>query len=196
MISQRHPGVVEVVVHELEGPSTSLHCRQRQRPQGNSPGFKDSKCQRGMSLSLAGGHPRATLRKWKRVPSWARWQHEAAARLEWHIRDQFMTRWTEPERALLRSQSGTVAGMIVAVSPSHPLVRLESQLFRVLLLRRLRLPLPPSSRTWPSSQLLWPSSRVVCAGGGFGQARICFGACGSSHLPRSWWTCRHQHLRA
>ena len=192
MISQRHPGVAEVVVHELEGPSTSLHLSSA----AEAARQLSRVCQRGMSLSLAGGHPRATLRKWKRVPFWARWQHEAAARLEWHFRDQFMTRLTEPERALLRSQSGTVAGMIVAVSPSHPLVRLESQLFRVLLLRRLRLPLPPSSRTWPSSQLLWPSSCVVCAGGGFGQARICSGACGSSHLPRSWWTCRHQHLRA
>ena len=69
MIAQRHPEVAEVVVHELAGRSTSLHLSSAAEPQGNSPGFQDSKFQRGMSSSLAGGHPRATLRKWK--PTWA-----------------------------------------------------------------------------------------------------------------------------
>ena len=43
--------------------------------------------------------------------------------------------------------------------PSNPLSRIESQLFRVLLLRRLRLPLPPASRMqgfWEGVRALLP----------------------------------------
>ena len=57
-----------------------------------------------------------------------------------------MLQSSECERALFRSQSGPAAGMSLSAVPSSFLTRIESQLFRVLLLRRLRLPLPPSSR--------------------------------------------------
>ena len=50
-----------------------------------------------------------------------------------------MPQSSERERALLRSQSGPVAGMSLSAVPSSFLTRIESQLFRVLLLRHLRL---------------------------------------------------------
>ena len=65
-----------------------------------------------------------------------------------------LPRVAEHERALLRSQSGPTAGMAFAVAPSNPLVRIDSQLFLVLLLQRLRLPLPPTSRTCRCGRLL------------------------------------------
>ena len=49
---------------------------------------------------------------------------------------------SEGDRALMRSQSGSGAGVAFSTTPCTPLTRLEPQLFRVLLLRRLRLPLP------------------------------------------------------
>ena len=49
-------------------------------------------------------------------------------------------------RALLRSQSGSGAGVALSTAPTHPLVRFDSQLFRTLLFRRLRLPLPLARR--------------------------------------------------
>ena len=71
------------------------------------------------------------------------WQHEAASRVERQFfeRDS-MVRLTAPEQALMRSQSCPYAGM----APANFLTRIDPALFRVLLLRRLRLPLPLSSR--------------------------------------------------
>ena len=54
---------------------------------------------------------------------------------------------SENEQAMLRSQSGPLAGAALLATPSNDATRIESHLFRVLLLRRLRLPLPPVSRT-------------------------------------------------
>ena len=52
----------------------------------------------------------------------------------------------EQEQALLRSQSGPLAGVAFSTTPSSYLKRIESHLLRVLLLKRLRLPLPLSAR--------------------------------------------------
>ena len=49
---------------------------------------------------------------------------------------------TDGERALLRSQSGSGARAALSTVPCDPLRRIEPQLSRVPLLRRLRLPLP------------------------------------------------------
>ena len=58
------------------------------------------------------------------------------------------------ERALVRSQSGPFAGMTFSSAPSSHLQRIDSHLFRVLLLRRLRLPLPLSARSCRCGRLL------------------------------------------
>ena len=75
------------------------------------------------------------------------WQHEAASRVERHHRDRvFMPTLADPEKALLRSQSGPYAGVALSVAPTNFLTRIDASLFRVLLLRRLRFPLPLSMR--------------------------------------------------
>ena len=48
-------------------------------------------------------------------------------------------------RAMLRSQGGPLSGLPFTTLPLSPLQRFDSHLFRVLLLRRLHLPLPLSS---------------------------------------------------
>ena len=53
---------------------------------------------------------------------------------------------TPSERVLVRSQSGLGAGVVLFTSPSSPLTRIESPLFRVFIQRRLRLPFPLSER--------------------------------------------------
>ena len=75
------------------------------------------------------------------------WQHEASARVERRHREHLLGRMSENEQAMLRSQSGPLAGAALLATPSNDATRIESHLFRVLLLRRLRLPLPPVSRT-------------------------------------------------
>ena len=97
------------------------------------------------------------------------WQHEAAARVERQHRERnLMLQSSEREQALLRSQSGPAAGMSLSAVPSSFLTRIESQLFRVSLLRRLRLPLPPSSRYCSCGRLsdIFGHHRASCAQAG------------------------------
>ena len=75
------------------------------------------------------------------------WQHEAASRVELVFRDTvLMPRLTSHEQTMMRSQSGPLAGTPLSCVPTSPLLQFEPQLFRVLHLRRLRLPLPFTSR--------------------------------------------------
>ena len=53
-----------------------------------------------------------------------------------------MPRLNDTEKALLRSQSGPLSGAPLSTAPTCFHTRIESHLFRLLLLRRLRLPLP------------------------------------------------------
>ena len=96
------------------------------------------------------------------------WQHEAAGPTERMHHDTFMPRVTDSEQAALRSQSGPRSGLALSSTPSCPTLRIESHLFRVLLLRRLRLPLPPVSRTCRCGRLLDPFGhhRAACSRAG------------------------------
>ena len=84
-----------------------------------------------------------------------------------------MPRLAEDDRALLRSQSGPLAGMSFSTVPA----RIDSQAFRVLLLRLLRLPLPLSSRRCRCGRFLGD-----CRGSG--QTRVCGRECCCTNLPR------------
>ena len=67
------------------------------------------------------------------------WPHEAASRVEENHRERFIfPRADERERTLLGSQSGLLAGVPFATVPRNYPTCLESQLFRVLLLRLCR----------------------------------------------------------
>ena len=76
------------------------------------------------------------------------WQHVASACVEDHFfQTVVLPRCLPPERALLRSEGGPLSGLPFVACPSSPHQRFASHLFRVLLLRRLHLPLPLSSRS-------------------------------------------------
>ena len=51
------------------------------------------------------------------------------------------------ERALMRSQCGFLASATSTAVPNERMTRIEAQLFRLVCLRRVRLPLPLISRT-------------------------------------------------
>ena len=73
------------------------------------------------------------------------WQREVSMQVEQHFRDtRLMPTMTEPDQSLLRSQGGPLAVAPFTSCPTDGLFRIEPQCFRVLLLRRLRLPLPLS----------------------------------------------------
>ena len=95
-------------------------------------------------------------------------EHEAASRVERQFRSRLMERMAEHEQALLRSQSGPMVGMALTASPSSFSTRIDPHLFRVVLLRRLRLPLTLSVRQCRCGRFLdsFGHHRAACARAG------------------------------
>ena len=76
------------------------------------------------------------------------WQQQAASSIErHHLKNVVWPVLREHERAMMRSQCGPLASSPFVSFPSSRLSRIDSAPFRVLLLRRLRLPLPLSVRS-------------------------------------------------
>ena len=75
---------------------------------------------------------------------------------------------SDSEKAQLRSQSGPFSGAALSATPSSFPTRIAPHLFRVLLLRRLRLPLPPTVRTCRCGRQLdsFGHHRAACAQSG------------------------------
>ena len=69
------------------------------------------------------------------------WQHEAASQTEEHFREVLFDTVSDRDRALIRSQAGPGAGVALRVAPTSRLTSIQPHLFRVVLFRRLRLPL-------------------------------------------------------
>ena len=75
------------------------------------------------------------------------WQHAAASKVEYQHREELFVHMRPSHRAQVRSQAGPGAGMALSSAPVNYLTRIPPHLFRVVLLRRLRLPLPLSLHT-------------------------------------------------
>ena len=75
------------------------------------------------------------------------WQHEASSRIEETFRgESLFARVDDPGKALLRSQGEPGTGLALSTCPVSRLTSFSPQLFRVILLRRLHLPLPLTVR--------------------------------------------------
>ena len=68
------------------------------------------------------------------------WQHEVASRTDEEFRETLFSRMADSSVAAIRSQGGSGAGLALSCCPTCRITRLEAQLFRVTLLRRLQLP--------------------------------------------------------
>ena len=94
------------------------------------------------------------------------WQHAAASAVELHAREELFSRVSHQVKALARSPGRPGAGAPFTATPSCPETTIPSHLFRVLLLRRLRQPLPFTGRAlpmWPSPRRFWPPSCCMCS---------------------------------
>ena len=94
------------------------------------------------------------------------WQHEAASRVERQFREEVLFEQMTPQaRALVRSQSGPGGTMALTTAPTSVLTKIPPHLFRVVLLRRLRLPLPLSQHACRCGRPIDPFGhhRAACA---------------------------------
>ena len=97
---------------------------------------------------------------------WPGWQHEVTEAVLTHLLESSVRpRLTPAEQALLRSQGGPMSGVPFTSFSTSPISRFDSSVFRVLLLRRLWLPLPPCTRKCRCGRLLdvRGNHRAACA---------------------------------
>ena len=97
------------------------------------------------------------------------WQKFASEAVQEHHRLNVVWPQLSPnERALVRSQSGPLSSVPFTAMPIHRVSKLDSEPFRVLLLRRLRLPLPFTVCTCRCGRPLdaFGHHRAACSTGG------------------------------
>ena len=124
------------------------------------------------------------------------WQHEATDAVLIHLLETSVRpRLTLAEQALLRSQGGPMSGVPFTSVPTSAISRFESSVFRVLLQRRLWLPLPPSTRKCRCGRLLDVRGhhRAACAVVGvLGEAWFPSAVSSCKSLPRGRGASVHQ----
>ena len=102
------------------------------------------------------------------------WQYHSSSRVETHFREDLVRfRLGRAHTALLRSQSGPCAGVHLTALPRHEETKWRPEQLRVLLLRRLRLPLqlgPRSCRCGRQTDTLG-DHRAACNHAGVLQGR-------------------------
>ena len=148
MIHQRHPDVAALMVRALSSAEEGRHlqaaesCRLQLLSLGGfvPPEWHAAAEARPRFLAnVDGNEPGVPARGW---------QFEASASVENFFFLHSIVPCSSPAQcALLRSQGGPFSGLPFTVFPTSIHQRFASVLFRVLLFRRLRLPLPLSSRT-------------------------------------------------
>ena len=147
MIRARHPLVARTIVDELEGGTTCASLAAARDAEQSLVGVEGFEPPSWTALSEGVRPPRRDIEEYDPGCAKRGWQHEASSRVERRHREFFLSRLSENEQATLRSQSGPLAGAALMATPSHDATRIDPHLFRVLLLRRLHLPLPFVSRT-------------------------------------------------
>ena len=140
MIHEHHPDVAARVVAGLTHPDDAPNLGAAARAVDNPRGVCGFEPPSWHDLRLGARPPPMPTDDF----AFEGWQHEAAAREEEdHRLFQVFPALSITERALLHAQSGAGGGVAFSAIPSSPLTPIDTPLFRVLLLRRLHLPLSP-----------------------------------------------------
>ena len=145
MIRNRHPSICRSILTGLSGeiPSVGLQSVRRCGRELQDVGFELPSW-----VDLAEGlRPNsATVEDEPGLPRFG-WQRVATACLEVDFKThRLLPTMASAERALMRSQAGPLASVPFVAFPTCRITQFGSQQFRTLLLRRLHLPLPLSTR--------------------------------------------------
>ena len=143
MVRQRHPIVAETMIRHLEGGVAP--CFQAVRE------CRELVEEAGLTVPswtvLLQTRPQVEEDPEPNQPKQG-WQQKATRELETKFsRDVVWPCLSDPRRAMMRSQHGPLASAALTALPTSRAMRIDPQPFRVLLCRRLHLPLPLSHHT-------------------------------------------------
>ena len=167
MIHARHPHVAAELLEQLEGHPNSPCLQEAATTARSLVGIMGFELPSWRAV-MAGARP-PPVQPEEFEPAQRGWQHEAASRVERaHRVTQIFPRMTDAF-ALVRSHGGPGAGLALLTCPACRLTTIDSHLFRVILLRRLHMPLPPTVRSCRCGRLLdsFGHHRAACARAGF-----------------------------
>ena len=169
MINARHPDVATALIQQLNGQPLTPCLREAQEA-ANSVSRATGWVPPSWNEFAAGARPEVLdpdqFELWDPQRGW---QHEAASRIEsWWLDEFVLPRMEEFARAVVRSQGGSGAGLALRACPTCRVTQLEPQQLRVLLLRRLQLPLPLSVHSCRCGRPLdqFGHHRAACARAG------------------------------
>ena len=143
-IHKRHPVVANQLVDELEGQPTTPFLSAAAEAVGNltgTLGFDPPSWQAAMHGARP---PPRNPEDFEPGTVRQGWQHEASSLVEAKFRETLFSRLSDQEQGLIRSQAGPGAGSALTALPTGSETTIPSHLFRIVLLRRLRQPLPLS----------------------------------------------------
>ena len=147
MFRARHPEIADEFLHELEGGTEAPCLAEAAQAARNLVGVMGFEPPTWHALARGARPPPPNPEDFEQGFRTG-WQHEASSRVERSHRDtQLFPRMGEASRALIRSQAGPGAGLAFSTCPTCRVTALESNVFRMILLRRLQMPLPLTVRT-------------------------------------------------
>ena len=151
VLGQHLPPAAQAFLRDLEAPAPHVPClraaattrAELSLADWTPPSWRE----------LCDGVPAPTLQEDGPSTFVRGWQGAAASAVARRQCEQLLSTLDPSSEALLRSQQGPFASRFLTTVPTCPALSYPSHLFRVLLLRRLRLPLPLSQRYCRSALL-------------------------------------------
>ena len=184
MIGERHPEVAATILR------ASNSCTRHLEEAGFvAPDW----------VQLASGEVQAPDVVDKEEPNQPRkgWQAAVSRVVETEFWDGLLPTLSNSDATLLRSQAGPLASIPFTVFPTDRSCRIDPQPFCILLLRRLRLPLPFTARSCVCGRLLGPPSSLGLLSCWDPWTKgISSGDCCGPHLRRSRWKGADQRVLA
>ena len=178
MIAARHPTVADIIRRSLESDPQSLSLAAARRAADELDGTSGFKVPRWAALQEGLRPPPREPEHHEPGGTRAGWQHEAASRVEQFRTEVLFPQMSAQQRAMLRSQSGPVAGVPFSTAPSSPLTRTEPALFAPAALPVSSFTLDRSQLSvWPSPPHFWPPPDSLLTVRGVGPARVVARVC-------------------
>ena len=124
------------------------------------------------------------------------WQHGTVHAYHTSFEASLQPRLDPASQALLASQHGPHASRSFTTIPYNIDTQYPTHLFRILVLRRLRLPIPLTARHCRCRRTLdtYGDHRAACTQSGILRNRSTSGTGSRPHVSGGWSTRHHQHL--